>query len=86
MSEQGTGRWVTLQEAATELGTSLEAVRMRVRRKTLDSRKGEDGRLLVYRRRTRARAGRAESTGLLVRPLPPVALRQPRRSYLRVIG
>lgn len=41
------GRWVTQQEAAQELGISTEAVRMRVRRGSLDSRKDEQGRVVV---------------------------------------
>ena len=41
------GRWVDLREAAQELGTSTEAVRKRAARGTLESRKGEDGKLYV---------------------------------------
>lgn len=41
-------RRVTLSEAAEILGTSKDAVRMRVRRGTLRSDKGEDGRVYVY--------------------------------------
>ncbi len=42
------GRWLTLSEAAEVLGISKDAVRMRVRRKTLRSEKGEDGRVYVF--------------------------------------
>lgn len=41
------GRWVDLREAAQELGTSTEAVRKRAARGTLESRKGEDGKVYV---------------------------------------
>jgi hypothetical protein len=42
------GRRVTLTEAAEQLGTSRDAVRMRVRRRSLASEKGEDGRVYVF--------------------------------------
>jgi hypothetical protein len=42
------GRRVTLTEAAELLGTSRDAVRMRVRRGSLASEKGEDGRVYVF--------------------------------------
>lgn len=48
MSAQPPGRWVTQQEAAQELGISTEAVRMRVRRGSLESRKDEEGRVVVW--------------------------------------
>ena len=42
------GRWLDLKEAAETLGVTSEAVRKRVRRGTLESEKGEDGRLYVW--------------------------------------
>jgi len=42
-----TDRWMDLKEAAEALGVTSEAVRKRVRRGTLESQKGEDGRLFV---------------------------------------
>lgn len=39
---------LTLSEAAEVLGTTKDAVRMRVRRETLRSEKGEDGRVYVF--------------------------------------
>jgi excisionase family DNA binding protein len=39
---------LTVQEAAEILGTSVDAVRMRVKRGTLRSEKGEDGRVYVW--------------------------------------
>lgn len=42
------GRWMTQQEAAQELGVSTEAVRMRVRRGSLESRKEDSGRVVVW--------------------------------------
>jgi uncharacterized small protein (DUF1192 family) len=42
------GRRVTLTEAAELLGMSRDAVRMRVRRGSLASEKGEDGRVYVF--------------------------------------
>jgi hypothetical protein len=41
-------RRVTLREAADALGISKDAVRQRIRRDTLQSDKGEDGRVYVY--------------------------------------
>ena len=41
-------RRLTLTEAAEVLGTTKDAVRMRVRRETLRSEKGEDGRVYVF--------------------------------------
>jgi len=41
-------RRVTLAEAAVLLGTSKDAIRMRVRRGSLRSEKGEDGRMYVF--------------------------------------
>ncbi len=41
-------RRVTLREAAEELGVSIEAVRKRVKRESLRSDKGPDGRVYVY--------------------------------------
>jgi hypothetical protein len=48
MTEQATSRRLTVQEAAEALGNSVEAVRMRVRRGSLDSEKEPDGRVYVY--------------------------------------
>ena len=39
---------LTVQEAAEVLGTSVDAVRMRVRRGSLDSARGDDGRVYVW--------------------------------------
>ena len=43
-----TSRRLTAQEAAEVLGTSVDAVRMRVRRGTLESEKDPDGRVHVW--------------------------------------
>lgn len=48
MTSQETSRRLTVQEAAEVLGTSVDAVRMRVRRGSLDSEKESDGRVYVY--------------------------------------
>ena len=48
MTSQQTSRRLTVQEAAEVLGTSVDAVRMRVRRGSLDSDKASDGRVYVY--------------------------------------
>ncbi len=48
MTSQQTSRRLTVQEAAEVLGTSVDAVRMRVRRGSLDSEKEPDGRVYVY--------------------------------------
>lgn len=48
MSAQTPGRWVIQQEASQELGISTEAVRMRVRRGSLESRKDDQGRVVVW--------------------------------------
>jgi hypothetical protein len=45
---RGGGRRYTQREAAEALGVSVEAVRKRVKRGTLASEKGEDGRRYVY--------------------------------------
>jgi hypothetical protein len=45
---QRPGRRLTLTEAAEDLGMSRDAVRMRVRRGSLESEKGEDGRVYVF--------------------------------------
>src|SRR5918994_7473221 len=42
------GTWLTQREAAERLGISVEAIRKRVKRGTLRSDKGEDGRRYVY--------------------------------------
>jgi hypothetical protein len=41
-------RRLTVQEAAGALGTSVDAVRSRIRRGSLESEKGEDGRVFVW--------------------------------------
>lgn len=41
-------RRLTAQEAAEVLGTSVDAVRSRIRRGSLDSEKGKDGRVFVW--------------------------------------
>jgi len=46
--ERDQERHLTLTEAAEVLGTSKDAVRMRARRGTLRSQKGEDGRVYVF--------------------------------------
>ena len=43
-----TSRRLTVQEAAEALGTSVDAVRMRVRRGSLESEKDPDGRVHVW--------------------------------------
>lgn len=48
MDERRGVRRITLREAADELGISKDAVRQRIRRKTLRSDKGGDGRVYVY--------------------------------------
>ncbi|MBA3794277.1 MAG: hypothetical protein H0X19_09115 [Rubrobacter sp.] len=48
MTSQQTSRRLTVQEAAEVLGTSVDAVRMRVRRGSLLSEKDPDGRVYVY--------------------------------------
>lgn len=48
MTERATSRRLTVQEAAEVLGTSVDAVRMRVRRGSLDSEKEPDGRVYVH--------------------------------------
>ncbi len=48
MTEQATSRRLTVQEAAEVLGTTVDAVRMRARRGSLESDKEPDGRVYVY--------------------------------------
>ncbi len=48
MTEQATSRRLTVQEAAEVLGTTVDAVRMRARRGSLESEKEPDGRVYVY--------------------------------------
>jgi hypothetical protein len=48
MTSQRTSQRLTVQEAAEFLGTSVDAVRMRVRRGSLGSEKEADGRVYVY--------------------------------------
>ncbi len=43
-----TSRRLTVQEAAEALGTSVDAVRMRIRRGSLESEKEPDGRVYVW--------------------------------------
>ena len=43
-----TRRRLTIQEAATELDASVDALRARIRRGSLDSEKGDDGRVYVW--------------------------------------
>lgn len=47
MTEETQETWVTVAEAATALGVSDEAIRQRLKRRSLRSRKGNDGRLRV---------------------------------------
>jgi hypothetical protein len=48
MSGPSNGRRVTMQEAADDLGLTVEAIRKRIQRGTLESDKGPDGRRYVY--------------------------------------
>jgi hypothetical protein len=48
MTSQETSRRLTVQEAAEVLDTSVDAVRMRVRRGSLESEKDPDGRVYVW--------------------------------------
>jgi len=48
MEGHTSGRRVTMQEAADELGLTVEAIRKRVQRGSMRSDKGEDGRRYVY--------------------------------------
>ena len=48
MQGQSTGRRVTMQEAADELGVTVEAIRKRIQRGSMESDKGPDGRRYVY--------------------------------------
>jgi hypothetical protein len=48
VGEQRGARRILLKEAASALGISKDAVRQRIRRGTLRSDKGEDGRVYVY--------------------------------------
>ena len=48
MTSQATSQRLTVQEAAEVLGTSVDAVRMRVRRGSLESEKDSDGRVYVW--------------------------------------
>lgn len=47
-TDRAGGQRLTVQEAAKALGTTTDAIRMRVRRGTLGSEKDEDGRVYVY--------------------------------------
>ena len=52
VTEQGLGgdqtaAWLRLGEAATRLGTTVDAVRSRIRRGSLEARRGNDGRIRV---------------------------------------
>jgi excisionase family DNA binding protein len=48
VTSQETSRRLTVQEAAEILGTSVDAVRMRIRRGSLESEKDSDGRVYVW--------------------------------------
>jgi len=48
MGEDRRARRISLREAADVLGISKDAVRQRIRRRTLQADKGEDGRVYVY--------------------------------------
>src|SRR5215212_3576006 len=48
MGEDRRARRIPLREAADVLGISKDAVRQRIRRRTLQADKGEDGRVYVY--------------------------------------
>src|SRR5215216_2136895 len=48
MGEDRMARRIPLREAADVLGISKDAVRQRIRRRTLQADKGEDGRVYVY--------------------------------------
>jgi hypothetical protein len=48
MTSQAISRRLTVQEAAEVLGTSVDAVRMRARRGSLESEKDSDGRVYVW--------------------------------------
>ncbi len=48
MSGRSNGRRVTMQEAAVELGLTVEAIRKRIQRGSILSDKGPDGRRYVY--------------------------------------
>lgn len=43
-----TRRRLTIQEAAEEIGTTVDALRSRIRRGNIDSEKGDDGRVYVW--------------------------------------
>lgn len=67
-------RWVTLQQGASELGVSVEAARMRVRRGSLASYKDDQGRVHVRVDSARSQTGhtdqsQAEVEGSLVEEL-----------------
>lgn len=70
-SSQTPGRWVTQQEAAQQLGISTEAVRMRVRRGSLESSKDYQGRVVVWvvSDRTQSAQETAQQPGGLVEAL-----------------
>jgi phage repressor protein C with HTH and peptisase S24 domain len=52
-----------VQQAAEELGVTVDAVRSRIRRKTLTSEKGEDGRVFVWLSDDRSSLGYDEPQG-----------------------
>ena len=56
-------RRLTVQQAAEELGVTVDAVRSRIRRKTLTSEKGEDGRVFVWLSDDRSSLGYGEPQG-----------------------
>jgi septal ring factor EnvC (AmiA/AmiB activator) len=66
------GRRVTMNDAAAELGVSVEAIRKRVQRGSIESDKGPDGRRYVYLdsdRDGRPRRSREGGTEALVEEL-----------------
>jgi hypothetical protein len=62
MSGKSTGRRVTMQEAADELGLTVEAIRKRIQRGSIASDKGPDGRRYVYLDESRPQVGGEGST------------------------
>ena len=69
MEGHTSGRRVTMQQAADELGLSVEAIRKRVQRGSMRSDKGEDGRRYVYLDESHREAQVEPSEGELVEEL-----------------
>lgn len=69
VSAQESGQWLSLQQAAEELGISTEALRMRVRREKVESKKSEDGKLYVWvdiaRSKSKQQTGQDADTALV---------------------